>query len=185
MLNKAQGETYCVFMDYVGNVKRFVTQRIVIPLQPKPSKYLFILNVGSDRGTVYLGSDFKPGNHWTVCYVDTNRRIILYGDSIAWKRPENILEKIAEYVHEIKDENIALYSFVYAHDPLAMGSSGHLCGSKCASLYPLQRCSNVCGVVALVVAAIACLAPNLFKELINQGIGQRSTLMSFLKDPTR
>ena len=184
MLNKAQGETYCVFMNYVGNVKRFVTQRIA-PLQPKPSKYLFILNVGRDRGSVYLGSDLKPGNHWTVCYVDTNRRIITYGDSIAWERPEILVEKIAEYVHEIKDENIALYSFVYAHDPLALGSSGHHCGSKCASLYPLQRCSNVCGVVALVVAAIACLAPNHFNELINQGIGRRCTHMSFLKDPTK
>ena len=184
MLNKAQGETYCVFMNYVGNVKRFVTQRIV-PLQPKPSKYLFILNVGSDRGSVYLGSDLKPGNHWTVCYVDTNRRVIMYGDSIAWERPQILLEKIAEYVHEIKDENIASYSFVYAHDPLAMGSSGHLCRSKCVSLYPLQRCSNVCGVVALIVAAIACLAPNRFNELIDQAVGQRCTHMSFLKDPTK
>ena len=51
MLNKAQGETYCVFMNYVGNVKRFVTQRIA-PLQAKPSKYLFILNAGRDRGSV-------------------------------------------------------------------------------------------------------------------------------------
>ena len=183
-LNKAQGETYSIYMNYVGNVERFVSRRIV-PLQPKPSKYFFILNVGGDDGAVYLGSDSKPGNHWTVCYVDTDRKIIMYGDSIAWQRPEILLDKIAQFVHEIKNESIVSYSFVYAHDPLSMGSSGHRCGSKCIHLYPLQRCSNVCGVVALIISAIACLAPSFFDELIDRGVGQRRTRPSFLEDPTK
>jgi hypothetical protein len=184
MLNNAQGETYCIYMNYVQNVKRFVARRIV-PLQPKPSKYLFILNVGRDDGSVYLGNDSTPGNHWTVCYVDTNKKIIMYGDSLAWQRPATLVDKIAQYLHEITSENIVSYSFVYAHDPLSMGSSGHLCGSNCVTLYPLQRCSNVCGVVALVVAAIACLAPSFFSELIDRGVEQRRTHLSFLKEPTK
>ena len=181
-LNKAQRETYCIYMNYIGNVERFVSRRIV-PLQPKPSKYFLFIMLGmvtvqyiweviQNQGTTGQSATLIP------------RKIIMYGDSIAWQRPEILLDKIAQFVHEIKNESIVSYSFVYMHDSLSMGSSGHHCGLKCIHLYLLQRCSNICGVVALIISAIACLAPSFFDELIDRRVGQQRRRPSFLEDST-
>lgn len=76
-LNKIQGETLCVYMNFVRNIDRYITKRIT-PLERKPSKFLFILNVGKNgNGSVYLGSDAQPGNHWTTCHVDTDKRVLI------------------------------------------------------------------------------------------------------------
>ena len=187
-LNKVQGETKCVYMNFVLHIDCFIARRIT-PLQQKPSKYLFVLNVGKNRdGSVYLGSDAQPGNHWTMCHVDMHKKVITYGDSLAWSSPKHLLDKIEQYVrgtHNIY-EQILSYSFVYAHEPSSVGPNGHLCGSLCVSLYPLQRCASVCGVVALVMAAIACLAPGFFEELTERKLsGPRRIHPTFLKDPTK
>jgi hypothetical protein len=188
-LNKAQEEIVCVYMNFVTDINRFIARRIT-PRQQKPSIYIFVLNVGKDQldGSVYLGSDAQPGNHWTICHVDMHKKVITYGDSLAWPSPKHLLGKIERYVrgtHTMYEE-IFSYSFVYAHEPSSVGPNGRLSDSLCVSLYPLQRCASVCGVVVLVMAATACLAPGFFSELTERiSAGSRRTNPTFLKDPTK
>ena len=86
-----------------------------------------------------------------------------------------LLDRIGQYIQGTHNEQVLAYSFVYAYDPSSVGSNGHLCGSLCASLYPLQRCRNVCGVVVLVVSAIACLAYPFFSEFTTKQTVKKTT----------
>ena len=40
-------------------------------------------------------------------------------------------------------------------DTSALNRGGHKCNNNCAQHYPLQTCSSICGIVVMVVAAIA------------------------------
>ena len=173
-------------MNFVRNIDHFIT-RPITQLEGKPSKFLFVLNVGKDgNGSVYLGSDAQSGNHWTTCDVDMDKRIITYCDSPC-PCPIDLLDWIGQYIQGTHNEQVLAYSFVYAYDPSSVASNGHLCGSLCASLYPLQRCGNVCGVVVLVVSAIACLANPFFSELAtkHKQLRKRPKHATYLRDPTK
>ena len=183
-INSMQEETFCIYLNFIRETDRFVTKRIQ-PLQQKPTKFLFLINVGKSRdGNVHFGSNQQPGNHWTTCHVDTRERVVTYCDSLAWPSPVNLLERIGEFIQTTHNEAVSLYSFVYAHDPSSTGPQGHQCLSSCASLYPLQRCGNVCGVVVIIVAAIACLANDLFRQLTKK-IDNAPQCSIFLSDPTK
>ena len=66
-LNTMQSSTHCVYLNYVSDVKRYVKRRVQSD-QLRPVILMFIMNVGkSPDGSVFLGSDEKPGNHWSTC----------------------------------------------------------------------------------------------------------------------
>ena len=52
-----------------------------------------------------------------------------------------------------------------AHHPMATSRFGHMCDWRCRN-YPLQTCSDVCGVIVLIIAALAALDRPLFQFLI-------------------
>ena len=181
-LNSTQTEKLCIYMNYTRDIEDFVRKNIA-PLRQKPTQFLFILNVGrSGHGNVYLGSDGQPGNHWTLCHVDTQYRTVTYCDSLAWSSPINLLDRIGKFIQATCNEEVSLYKFMYAHDPHSE-SNGHRCLSSCSPLYPLQRCGNVCGVVVMVVAAIACLAIDFFRRLTKK-MDQTPQRSTFLRNPT-
>ena len=182
-LNGMQTDTLCIYLYFTRDIDHFVKKQ-TDSLRQKPTQFLFILNVRrSADGNVYLGSYEQPGNHWTVCHVDTRERIVTYCDSLAWSSPINLLDRIGKFIQVTYSEEVSLYTFVYAHDP-SSGSHGHRCLSSCSPLYPLQRCGNVCGVVAMIVAAIACLATDFFRELTKK-VDHAPQCSTFLRNPTK
>lgn len=48
---------------------------------------------------------------------------------------------------------------------MATSRFGHMCDWRCRN-YPLQTCSDVCGVIVLIIAALAALDRPLFQFLI-------------------
>lgn len=52
-----------------------------------------------------------------------------------------------------------------AHDPMATSRLRHVCYWRCRN-YPLQTCSDICGVIVLINAAVATLERPLFQYLI-------------------
>ncbi len=75
------------------------------------------------------------------------------------------------------------------HDPQNQCpmSGMHRCGESCADFYPLQICSNICGIVVIVVAAIACYNVNYeFFQHISTTHGNTTTFPPvFLQTQTR
>ena len=177
-------DTYCVYLNGVLNADPMKFRRFRCR-DNLPSKVLFSISVGrSPTGETYFGSDRTPGCHWTMCHVDTFQKKITNGDSLAWYYPNSLIEKANMYIKAISpSDDVANYTIVTCHDPSATSSGGHCCGETCAILYPLQTCGSICGVVVMVMAAIACQNPAYFSHLLakhNQGIPS-----VFLQTPSR
>ena len=165
-LNTMQPSTLCVYLNYVSDVKRYVKRRVQSD-QLRPVSLMFIMNVGkSPDGSVFLGSDEKPGNHWSTCYIDMEKRTATYADSLAYNVPTFLKEKIAEFYTAIYNDNMTGFSYMKCHDHA--GRNDGRCGPKCAKSYPLQSCGSVCGLVAVISAAMACLSKPFFLSLISK-----------------
>lgn len=165
-LNSMQSSTICVYLNFVSDIKKFVA-RSLQPDQTRPSSIVFILNVGkSSDGSVFLGNDLNQGNHWSICYLDCEKRVATYADSLAYNVPACLKQKVAEFYKEIYGEGMVNFSYTKCHDHT--GSCDGKCGVKCAKFYPLQTCGSVCGLVAVTSAALACLAKRFFRDLISK-----------------
>ena len=169
-LNNDQMGTLCIYLTSVLSVPQFV--RRSLPGGRRPSVLMFVINVGRDASTnVFIGNDAQPGAHWTVCNVDAVSKAITYGDSLGWSVPHNLHGVVGDFVAAIFGEDATEYNLVCCHDARKTTDTGHVCGRTCSKLYPLQTCSNVCGVVAVAMSAIACHSPALFACITSQGSG--------------
>ena len=65
-------------------------------------------------------------------------------------------------------------------------TGAHKCNQGCARNYPLQTCSNVCGIVVMAIASIACHNTEYFQNLITvYTTASESLPISYLRNPTR
>ena len=169
-LTDSQMHTYCIFLNGVLNsdptkLRRFRSGNTDMPL---PSKLVFTINVGRNESGTFFGTDNQPGCHWTLCHVDIAAKKLVYGDSLAWPAPNDLLSKVDSYLKAVcKDDDVSNYSVTMLHDPASKcpKSGAHHCGDTCASFYPLQTCSSICGVVVMVAAAIACHNLEFFQHI--------------------
>ena len=168
-LNAMQTEALCLYLNYVIKDQEG-TERIVMRLtrgRPEPPKSLvFIINVGKMRsGDVYIGSDEMMGNHYSVCVVDNESTFIYYCDSLGWGPPLDLMSKVRRIYSTVYKKEMAGFTIFSCHD-YNLANPVHFCDkSKCATFFPFQTNGNICGVVAIVVAAIACLAKPFFKYI--------------------
>ena len=114
-LNEAQKDTLCVYINHVGSIPRFLRKRIKLQLE-KPTKLMFLLNVGKDENqNVFVGSDLRRGNQWTICHVDSIAKIITYGDSMGWELPDSLSETVGGFLETLWGEGSSVYSVVCCH----------------------------------------------------------------------
>lgn len=121
-------------------------------------------------------------------YTETQRhKTVVYGNSLGWKMPHYLLEKIRPYVTFLWSKNEAEYSTRYCQDTVGTSAAEHICQSTCSSFYPLQKDSSICGVVVLLTAGLAFAdQPSLNYLLSNDdsGAGPASSRVAHLTDPT-
>lgn len=187
-INDAQKETFCVYLNHIGDIKRITQKRIKQCGNPK--NIIFLINVGLKDGKTFLGSDALPGSHWTTCHVDNTTKVLTYGDSLGWPMPEQLTQNIGVFVEAFWDNSILDYQTNCCHDATSKTSAGnHICVNNCAPLFPLQKCSSVCGVVSLVMAAVSCFAYPLYLDLITKqatnDLKQRPFSVQHLTNPTQ
>ena len=93
-LNSVQQNTHVFHLNFLGDVGRYV--RCHFPEgTPKPKNLLFIVNVGTlPNRDVYIASDKQPGNHWTLLHFDTEKKFMIYGDSLGKNLPRNIVQRV-------------------------------------------------------------------------------------------
>ncbi len=185
-LNNSQNDTY---FSYLNNAlhRNPNTLQPFLPEGTKPSKLCFAINVAKGRGKTFISTFGQLGNHWTLCHVDTIEKKIVYGDSLGWQVPENLFCKLDEYIKAIDaNDTVKEYMVTISHDPNSKchTTGAHKCSNNCVEHYPLQTCSNICGVVVMVVAAIACHNSDLFTNLTNQPTFT-GTPPIYLRNPSR
>ena len=188
-LNKQQSDVLCIYINSVINIKAFVERTLKKRTEDGvavPIKVAFVINVGKNPdGSCFIGSDLKQGNHWSTCIYDCSDNTLIYGDSLGWSTPAG-LEKVNNYLDAIyPDRNNTKPCLKECHDSSLTDLSGrHKCDpSLCCSLFPLQTCSNICGVVALVVVAICCLNPTVYEILTSVQLHKRPYI--FLQEPSK
>lgn len=188
-INASQKDILCVYINHVSDVERFACNILSAP-GGIPSSLLFIVNIGKDDRNVYMGSDSQPGVHWTIFLVDRDGKC-LYGDSLGWKMPYDLIDKVKLFVRCIWSSNVEDYTVRYCHDPSGTSiNSDHVCKSGCSTLYPLQTDSSICGVVSLLMAGVASTNKPLFNSLtrnLESDDSDKDSALSFahITNPTK
>lgn len=136
----------------------------------KLEKLIFVSNVGKESdGSVYFSLSQRWGYHWVLIIVElTNRPTILYCDSLTWRSPNDLLSVISLYTAPFSLLSLDECNLCILHDPLSIDR--HFCNVKCRS-NPLQTCSNVCGVVALICAVVDALDSSLYAIITGSRCG--------------
>ena len=127
-----------------------------------------LVNVGQRNGQTFIGGIRNSGNHWVLVIVELRPfKRVIYCDTLAWDPPVNILEVVNSFTNHIP--RVGSYDSSTcrtAHSPLATSRRlGHVCDWRFRN-YPLKTCSDICGVIALISAALATLDRSLFQYLI-------------------
>ena len=133
-----------------GNVKR-----LVLPL-----------SVGTRNVQTFISGINNSNNHWVLVVVELRPfKRVLYCDTLAGNPPPYIIDVVNSYISHIP--RVGLYEkkhLFLAHHPGATSRLGHMCDWGCRN-YPLQTCSDICGVIVLINAALAALGRSLFQFL--------------------
>ena len=125
---------------------------------------------------------FRSGSHWVLITIElTDHPVILYCDSNWWKLgyPPDLLLVLSEYTQHFGLPHLCEIFLSLMHMPTPT-SYNHICTARCRN-YPIQTCSNVCGLVMVVGSVIAALEQRLFTLLT----GPPSGLTMYLHEPTR
>ena len=163
----------CLYANSIISVGNFV--RLNVDEQSLPKRIGIILNVGKRRHVsngneeweVFMGGMGREGNHFSTSIVDTESNTITYGDSLGWGAPRTLLAFIRRLYVQIFKRQMPEMEMNVCH-PTPASSAFQECSSRCASLFPLQQNGTVCGVVAIVMIAIACLAPRYYSVLTDK-----------------
>ena len=185
-LNSMQQNTHVFHLNFLCAVGRYV--RCHFPEEtPKPKNLLFIVNVGTlPNRDVYIASNKQPGSHWTLLHFDTEKKFMIYGDSLGKNLPRNIVQRVRLVYEVLYKKPLGFTTNRACHSPITTVDGLHTCSQRCFMAYPLQTCSFVCGPVVAVMSAIACLCPELFKFMTSdRAQDMRRIPYIYLKEPTR
>lgn len=104
-------------------------------------KVLVALNVRQDATSkTFIADESHRGDHWTLLALDTQTKNGYYGDSLKWAIP-NDLENVVEPLLQKINFNLKTYNIVDSSNDF---------------FYPVQTCSNMCGIIVLCMAAVMC-----------------------------
>ena len=165
VLKSEQSNTFCCVLNAVNDVERLAARKLQ---SHQPNSLVFFVNVGISSGRVVLGTPTIRGNHWTLCQVHHDNKAIVYADTLGWQVPEGLLNKVNRFVNAVYREDATGYETVICHNPQFTVGGKHSCRSSCAMNYPVQTCGSVCGVISMVMAAVATHKPDLFLEMISR-----------------
>lgn len=104
-------------------------------------KVLVALNVTQDitSKSTMIADGITKGNHWALLALNAETRCAYYGDSLGWDTPSNLGTMVKPLLQKVGIK-LEAYQMVSKH------------------FYPLQTCSDMCGVILLFMAAVLCCA---------------------------
>jgi hypothetical protein len=123
------------------------------------SKVIVALNVGcDDTGTCYVSDEKRRGAHWALLVIDLKNGVTYYGDSLGWPLPSNLINTVGSNLKRMEGDlgiNImpALNKIVIINKLSCDTSNDSESGRW---FYPLQTCSDVCGVIVVCMCAVLC-----------------------------
>ena len=136
-------------VNSVCDIKRFVDQQLII--KQGNIKYLvMILYIGKKRTIrdgeplVFISDDNKRGCYIVAAFIDLQKNVIYYGDSLGWSSPENLVSWVKEYTKYISNKECTNnFRIINYHKPTEENIYNS-CSDLCTGLYPLQSDSHIC-----------------------------------------
>ena len=100
--------------------------------------------VGQDvnTNTVFIADRKRQGNHWTLLVLNNEENTAHYGDSLAWDIPRSLTDMVEPLLNKLW-----VHFQSYKLLPITI---------DCCHFYPVQACSNICGIIVLCMVAIMC-----------------------------
>ena len=111
-----------------------------------------------------------------MCHVDSKQKLIVYGDSLGWAMPSELLLKVRQFIDAVYGEESQTYALHTCHDPNSKAWSGnHQCCDQCAASH--SRDAVTCGMVSMIMVALTCHLPNYFQSLVTRYSKAKNVLM--------
>ena len=187
-LNSIQEHTVVLYLNYGRqNLERAIT-RITSTRTIPQRKLALMMNVGKDsNGDVFLGSDARQGNHYTLAHLDATTNTLFYCDSLGWKVPRELMGEVRRVYRLVFKGEMAGVTIICCHDYTLANGGVHFCDkSKCSTFYPLQTCGYICGVITIVATVAACLSQSFFAFLTKtHRLDTRHVPLLYLQKPTQ
>ena len=142
---------HCAFSQIQTKLETIIRNGIKI------KRLLIALHVGSeDNGTTFISNGSMQGNHWSLLAIDVENKSTYYGDSLGWPVPYNLISVLEENLHMLEcnlgiNIHSCLQDITTIHQPCG-GNDIHL--EQCTHFYPLQKCSNICGIIVMCMVAV-------------------------------
>lgn len=180
-LNQQQNEMFCAYANSTINVDRTVSRYLEAKKRNLPNKIGLIFNVykarAVNRGQEQWNVQITPqhgslGTHFSMATIDIEKKEIVYGDSLGWSPPAQLIDEVKKFYVSIFKEEMPEMEVIECHKSSSSGH-GHCCSTGCSLHYPLQRDGNICGVVAATMLSVACLRPGFFSRIV--GCKRRAT----------
>lgn len=154
-LNDMQNDTMLLCPNVVVNIHNEMTRKAKLFNLGTLKRLVFALNVGQRDGKTFIGGPQNGGNHWVLVDVELRPFMkIIYCDTLAWQPPPDIIDVVNDFVRYIPQVGMYKKShLVLAHSPGATNWQGQEGAWRCRN-YSLQSCTDICGVITLVNAAV-------------------------------
>ena len=96
------------------------------------------------------------GNHWSLLAINVENKSAYDGDSLRWPVPQNLISALEENFRVLEcklgiDIHSCVQDIITIHQPCG---GTHTCPEQGTSFYPLQTCSNVCGIIVMSMVAV-------------------------------
>ena len=168
LLNDSNPDIFAFHYNFVMNISDVAKKIRVRNVMPK--KIIFAVNVGKRNESTYVGNTKVEGKvvrgcHFSMGVYYTEENQLVYGDSLGWPIPDSVIQTFNQLLSLLFGVHISkATAFSYCHSPQE-NQSGHSCFKGCWKHYPLQTCTHICGVSAIVSMCLAASADKSFLSL--------------------
>ena len=149
-------------------------------------KITFVVNLGVGQAGPFVSSFGKQsGCHWSLVTLEFHNKehpSLLFCDTLGWDCPSDLINRVIPFLSFFGCVPFQDVLMSIAHIPTP--GPKHICSLLCLH-YPIQTCSNVCGVISVICAVISVYDEHLFAEMTGPNPCSGAQSMSYLHDPSR
>ena len=188
LINKENQPTAVLVLNEIQSLPSAKRQALIRSIKGKPKHLFFALSVLQKSGAVHLSSTTLKGTHWTLLHIDVDKNIWTYCDTLGWNIPIDLkfnVVPVLDVIREEKDIFLKPKNIVRsAHHGSENDGTMHSCHTLCLQNYPLQACSNICGVATAIMMAIGALDPLVWKSFLSSKAEDLPNSLHWLKSPS-
>ena len=170
LLNDSNPDIFVFYYNFVSDITDIARGIQNRHGNATPKKIIFAVNVGKWNDETYVGNTVVgekvvSGCHFSMGIYNTAENELFYGDSQGWPMPQSVLQNLQELLSLIFGrETSEATVFSNCHIP-HKGDIIHSCSKNCWRYYPLQTCTHICGISAIISMCLAASPEDYFHSL--------------------